>query len=236
MANRGKLNKAQLPEGYDPYDVDLKKQIHERADQKNFIQPRGNSVVLRCGAKKKKKEDVCRQLAGFGTDHPGFGRCKFCGGSNTGPKTAAGKAAAAANSRKHGFYSKVLTPEERDTYEELLEDKRIGLEDEIHMMKAKILSYLARYNRKAKAGYAATLEWYKEGDEAAYFHAGTIEDRTLTRALETLRRLVDSHAKLTGNDSGNILDQINAELRVASQKESSESWGGPAQQRKETSS
>ncbi|MED3571947.1 hypothetical protein [Cytobacillus praedii] len=231
-----KLNKADLPEGYDPYDVNLKKQIHERADQKNFIEPRGNSVVLRCGAKRKNKDAFCKQLAGFGTDHPGFGRCKFCGGSNTGPKTAEGKAKAAQNGRKHGFYSKVLSQEERDTYEELLEDKRIGLEDEIYMMKAKILSYLSRYNRKAKAGYSATIEWFKEGDEKGYYHAGTIEDRTLTRALETLRRLVDSYAKLTGNDSGNILDQINAELRQASQKQSEESWGGPAQQRKDNSS
>jgi len=236
MANREKLNIDQLPEGYDPYDVDLKKQIHERADQKNFIEPRGNSLVLRCGAKRKNKDAFCRQLAGFGTDHPGFGRCKFCGGSNTGPKTPEGKARSSQNRRKHGFYSEVLTPEERDTYEELLEDKRVGLEEEIFMMKAKIKNYLAKYYRKRKAGEAATIEWYKEGEEKGYFHAGTIEDRTLTRALETLRRLVDSYAKLTGNDSGNILDQINAELRAASQQKASESWGGPAQQRKDNSS
>lgn len=234
MANREKLNIEQLPDEYDPYDMNLKKRINERADQKNFIEPRGRSVVLRCGAKKKKKEALCRQLAGFGTDHPGFGRCKFCGGASTGPRSAAGKAAAAANSRKHGFYSKVLTPEERDTYEELLEDKRVGLEDEIYMLKAKILSYLRRFQLKQHGGgLHATKQFYKDGEETGYFHAGTIEDRTLTRALETLRRLVDSYAKLTGTDGDTLLSQINNELRAASQKEAADSWGGPAQERKE---
>jgi hypothetical protein len=233
MAIRETIKKDSLPEGYDPYDNDLKKRIHEMADAKNFISERRKNLVLCCGAKKKNKNDVCRALAGSGTDHPGFGRCKFCGGASTGPKTAAGKERARMNGRKHGFYSEVLSPEERDTYEDLLEDKKVGLEDEIFMLKAKIKVYLAKYYRKRKAGEAATIEWYKEGDEKGYFHAGTIEDRTLTRALETLRRLVDSYAKLTGNDSGNILDQINQELRAASQKESSDTWGGPAQQRKE---
>ena len=233
MAN-DKLNINDLPEGYDPYDVNLKKRVHERADAKNFIAARKTWVALCCGAKKKNKDGFCRSLAGAGTDHPGFGRCKFCGGSNTGPKTEAGKARSSGNARKHGFYSQVLNQEERDTYEELLEDKRVGLDDEIFMLKAKIKVYLARYNRKAKAGYDATLQFYKEGETSAYFHAGTIEDRTLTRALETLRRLVDSYAKLTGNDSGNILDQINAELRAASQQNTAGSWGGSAQERKET--
>lgn len=234
MANREKLNKAQLPEGYDPYDVDLKKRLHERADQKNFIADRRGKLVLCCGAKKKKTEGLCRSLAGSGTDHPGFGRCKYCGGLNTGPKTAEGKARSAQNGRKHGFYSQVLTAAEKDTYEELLEDKKVGLEDEIFMLKAKILSYLKRFQLVQQGGgYQSTVQYYKDGEESGYFHAGTIEDRTLTRALETLRRLVDSYAKLTGTDGDTMLSQINKELRDASQKESSESWGGPAQQRKE---
>lgn len=43
-----------------------------------------------CGGKKRQGAGTCTQPAGWGTDHPGFGRCKLHGGS-----TATGKAAAA---------------------------------------------------------------------------------------------------------------------------------------------
>lgn len=233
MTEENKLKPDDLPEGFDPYDINLKKQLHERADAKNLVGIRGKSVVLLCGAKKKKNrgDGVCRSIAGTGTQHPGFGRCKFCGGNNTGPRSPEAKARVSQNARKHGFYSKVLTAEERDTYEELLVDRKVGLEDEIFLLKAKILSYLGEYNRRRLAGRKATLEYVKEGESINYFHAGTIEDPVLTRALETLRRMVDSFAKLTGQDSGNLIDDINKELRQASQKEANTSWETPAQDR-----
>jgi hypothetical protein len=36
--------------------------------------------VARCGAKKKQGPGHCTQVAGWGTDHPGVGRCKLHGG------------------------------------------------------------------------------------------------------------------------------------------------------------
>lgn len=235
MADENKLRPEDLPEEFDPYDINLKKQLHERADAKNLVGVRGKSVVLLCGAKKKKNrgDGVCRSIAGTGTQHPGFGRCKFCGGNNTGPRSPEAKARVSQNARKHGFYSKVLTQEERDTYEELLVDRKVGLEDEIFLLKAKILSYLGEYNRRRLAGRKATLEVMKEGDSINYFHAGTIEDPVLTRALETLRRMVDSFAKLTGQDSSNMIDDINKELRNASKEAANKSWSGQAQNREE---
>lgn len=233
MADEEKLRPSDLEEDFDPYDINLKKRLHERADAKNLVGIRGKSVALLCGAKKKKNrgDGVCRSIAGTGTQHPGFGRCKFCGGNNTGPRSPEAKARVSQNARKHGFYSKVLTQEERDTYEELLVDRKVGLEDEIFLMKAKILSYLGEYNRRGKAGRKATLELVNTGESVNYFHAGTIEDPVLTRALETLRRMVDSFAKLTGQDSSNMIDDINKELREASQKSAIDSWSTPAQDR-----
>lgn len=43
-----------------------------------------------CGAAKKQSAGTCTQAAGWGTDHPGFGRCKLHGGCTpTGSKAAA---------------------------------------------------------------------------------------------------------------------------------------------------
>lgn len=35
----------------------------------------------RCGGKRKNRPECCRRPAGWGTDHPGIGRCKLHGGS-----------------------------------------------------------------------------------------------------------------------------------------------------------
>lgn len=229
-----KAEKLKLPKEYDPYDLDLKKQLHELADKKNFIAERQGRPILCCGAKKKKGPGNCKSIAGAGTDHPGYGRCKYCGGNNKGPITPEGKERVKMNARKHGFYSEVLNQAERETYEDLLEQKQLGLEHEIYMMKAKILAYLKRYSLKEKgSGYEGLKQWYKDGEEKAFYHAGTIEDRPLQRALETLRRLVDSHAKLTQSNGDDLLSTINQELKAASQGQVSLSWGGEAQ-KKET--
>jgi hypothetical protein len=236
MAKNEKLKK--LPEGYDPLDLDLKKQVHEQADQKNRLVLRSGRPALTCGAKKPEKKGggFCRSYAGMGTDHPGYGRCKFCGGSNTGPSSPEAKKKVSQNARKHGFYSKVLTAAERDTYEELLEGKRVSLEDEIFMLKAKILSYLKEKALFYQGAGRPETVFYKDGEEKAHYKAGTIEDKPLTRALETLRRLVDSHAKLTQDDSNSLLEQVNAELRAASQGNVSLSWSTGPQRREEKES
>lgn len=47
-----------------------------------------------CGAKKRQGGE-CAKSAGWGTDHPGFGRCKLHGGSTTNLRKAAAKEQAA---------------------------------------------------------------------------------------------------------------------------------------------
>lgn len=42
-----------------------------------------------CGAKKKQGEGTCNRPAGWGTDHPGIGRCKLHGGSTPAHQDAA---------------------------------------------------------------------------------------------------------------------------------------------------
>ena len=97
-----------------------------------------------CGAKKRNgpnKGEPCRRPAGWGTNHPGTGRCKLHGGCSTGPPKG---------SKNHlitGEYEKILydmlTDEEKlvwdnvdlDRVEQLKHDLRVLTIRELRMMK-----------------------------------------------------------------------------------------------------
>jgi hypothetical protein len=272
--------------------------LNEKADSKNMLGVRWGREVLLCGAQRKRVNAKCKNLAGMGTDHRGYGRCKYCGGASTGPKTLEGKAAVGQNSRKHGLYSNVLSPAARVVYDEQRAAKAVSLEEEIYLQKANIAVYLAAWRRKwdsyykrklaekyikyrctnpdclqtivrgdleQKPGYcirgscherqleeaetwvaertpeeaekyadSMTKVYFSEGENGnrSYYHAGSLEDRTLDRALNTLGRLVEKHARLNPDGGDDLLGQINAELRAASKGKVSISWGGEAQARK----
>lgn len=229
MTKDGKATTSQaprrpLPAVPDPYDMAAKKALNPKADKLNFIDDKGRLV---CGARKKHGPGFCRSIAGMGTAHKGYGRCKFCGGCNTGPKTPEGKAKVAQNPRKHGLYSDVLSGYEKEKYEQMLEDKHQGLEHEILMVKAKILAYLEKWNKiREEGGEVATRVWYTAGidQQRAYYFAGSADDRVLLKALDQLRRLVDSQAKLNPEGGDGLLDAVNAELRAASQGRVTLAW------------
>lgn len=85
----------------------------------------GKKDVPRCGAKTKSKGGTCQKSAGWGTDHPGSGKCRIHGGASTGPKTEEGKKRIAENALKHGAYSdRLLNEQEKEIYD-LLWDNTI---------------------------------------------------------------------------------------------------------------
>jgi hypothetical protein len=216
----------------DPYDMAAKRQLNEKADAKNRIEIIRGGPRLTCGARKTKRGPgiYCKAIAGMGTQHPGWGRCKHCGGASTGPKTAEGKAAVAKNSTIHGLYAAALEEDEAEIYQQLAEQKRLDLEHEIYFLKAKILKYLTHWKGKNKKRRdAASLEDGLMNE--TWYVAGSMDDRPLLRALETLGRLVEKHARLAPDGGEDLLGQINSELRAASQGKVTVSWGGPAQQR-----
>jgi hypothetical protein len=64
----------------------------------------------RCGAIKRQGEGECQQPAGWGTDHPGTGRCKLHGGASpSGPESAR---------YVHGLYSADMPPEEAADFDD----------------------------------------------------------------------------------------------------------------------
>lgn len=282
----------------DPYDMALKQKHNPKADERNRLDVIRNRVQLTCGAKRKKGPGFCRSIAGFGTQHPGYGRCKYCGGASTGPKTPEGKAASTSNNVKHGFYSEALRGREREEYNaDLNNEGYVTLEHEIRMLRVKIKLYLVKWSEKWEAFFAKkkserfikyqctnpdckrtqvmgelagkptfcnwgtchnrALEevdswyaehtdevatryadaesrvYYSEGETVrAYYHAGTLEDKPLNLALNTLSRLIEKHARLNPNTADDLIASINGELKTASMGKINISWGGDAQARK----
>lgn len=72
-----------------------------------------------CGAKTR-KGTPCQQVAGWGTDHVGSGRCKLHGGKSTGPKDKT-KLKENKNAEKHGLFTKYLPDETLEIANEIKE-------------------------------------------------------------------------------------------------------------------
>lgn len=237
----------QLPENFDPYDMRLKVKFHEKADQKNVIAIVRNSPTLCCGAITGSK--FCKNSAGAGTDHLGYGRCRIHGGRSTGPKTEEGKRRANQNNIKHGLYMKTLLPGEEEIFNQLSndEDSPKSLTHEINILKTKIIAYLTRQADKFKenveqygedVAYSKSKVWRSEGEGVRnYYHAGTIEDPALDRALRTLRSLVETHNRLSGDEgTDDVVTVINKELQAASQGKVVLSWSAPDSRKPKNSS
>lgn len=232
--------KVQLPDNFDPYDMRLKRRFHEQADKKNVIALSRNNYNLCCGAMHKGKP--CKNPAGMGTDHKGYGRCKIHGGLATGPKTAEGRARQIEASTKHGLFSKVLLPEEESILEEIDKEKEFSaLDMMIKVQTVKIISYLSKHKDRfmkdrdlegEEIAYRKSRVICREGDGMkTFYHAGTVEDNALDRAINTLRRLIGQKHLIEGRDDGpdDIMEALNRELKAASKGEVFISWGGNAQ-------
>ena len=136
--------KVQLPEGFDPYDMRLKRQFSDQADKMNVIALSRKNYNLCCGA--MHNGQPCKNPAGMGTPHKGYGRCKIHGGLATGPKTAEGRARQIAASTKHGLFSKVLLPVEESILESINQEEEFNaLDMMIKVQTVKIVSYLQKH-------------------------------------------------------------------------------------------
>lgn len=237
--------KIQLPEGFDPYDMRLKRQFHDQADKMNVIALSRKNYNLCCGAMHNGKP--CKNPAGMGTPHKGYGRCKIHGGLATGPKTKEGRQRQIDASTKHGLYSKVLLPEEAAILDSIDKDKDFdALDMVIKVQTVKIISYLQKHKDRfvkdrdlegEEVAYRKSRVICREGDGMkTFYHAGTVEDNALDRAMNTLRRLIGQKHLIEGKDDGpdDIMEALNRELRAASKGEVFVSWGGNAQGKADT--
>lgn len=97
-----------------------------------------------CPASKKQSQGggACARYAGWATDHPGQGMCKYHGGLTP---------------TKHGRYSSITRPRLADLIKRFEEDPDpLNLLPEVALLRALILDYVERYD----AFTAALLAWH----------------------------------------------------------------------------
>jgi hypothetical protein len=224
-----------MENGLDPYDMQKKRELHPKADEKNFIVKRGGKFILCCGSRKKRDKGYCQTYAGQGTDHPGYGRCKLHGGSNTGPKTAEGKEIVGKNNaRKHGLYAKHLSEEEQSIYEKIRGQKELTLYEELSLLKTKLVSYYNHVWLQERArGRKGLIRYQTKKGVRTQYEMGSIEDPNVHKTLEQIRRLVATASGIDGANEQDLVTQVNAELREASRGKVMFSWNTGVQHREE---
>jgi hypothetical protein len=65
------------------------RKAYKASSKTPYQRMRTDQKLSRCGAQRKGKAGLCQHEAGYGTDHVGFGRCKYHGGSTGSSKASA---------------------------------------------------------------------------------------------------------------------------------------------------
>lgn len=100
-----------------------------------------------CGAKNR-AGNPCKQPAGWGTDHPGQGKCKLHGGKSL---------------IKHGRYSTIQRPRIRELLEQHENDPEpMNLLPEVQLLRSLITDFVERYDEVTDAVLAWHNSWGEE--------------------------------------------------------------------------
>jgi hypothetical protein len=110
--------------------------------------PKTKTKRPRCPAVKKNGEQ-CKQVAGWGTDHLGEGKCRKHGG-NAGRKP------------KHGIYSKRLKHKLGDLIAQFEEDNPLDMVHELAACRALFVDFIDRYEETTEA----LLAWHASFSDA----------------------------------------------------------------------
>lgn len=169
-----------------------------------------------CGARKRSNGEPCQLPAGWGTDHPGEGRCKLHGGASTGPKDQRGN----KNARKHGAYETVLRNQLNDNEKELFDgvSDQCDLRNELRVLRFKLARLLNPVERQTVVGTKAGAEVVMlEVDEAT-------KSRVIAELCGEIRKIVKDMQAI-GEDDGS-LDQL---LDLVAQIRARHDEGGDAE-------
>jgi hypothetical protein len=86
----------------------------------------------------------CHHQAGWGTNHPGEGKCKFHGGASTGPKDLTGNKNAVVTGAYESILFTHLDSQEQEVYYAVNVDPIAALEDDIRLITIRELRMMGR--------------------------------------------------------------------------------------------
>jgi hypothetical protein len=152
-----------------------------------------------CGAKKRQGDGVCRHPAGWGTSHPGFGRCKAHGGS-----TRNGVTHAELLARERALETDVDKP-----YDELIREKDIAdllrvlkqrsditdLSEDLQLARAITIDFVNRARELETALLRWSASWDRDWQAAALMLIEELQiaqlDEDWPRYAELLTKIPD---------------------------------------------
>jgi len=176
-----------------------------------------------CGAKTR-KGTPCLRPAGWGTNHPGTGRCKLHGGCSTGPKDQRGNKNAVKTGEYETIWLDTLDEEERELFHQINLDKIKQLDNGIKLIEIRERRMLKRIQKLKEKDF--TVISRKEGLERGKATSleesqgtlGQIQaiEEALTRVQAHKAKLIDLKHKLeldmgvTTNNNEGVKEFINA--------------------------
>lgn len=179
-------------------NVTSKKKNSVTEKQENKKPPYDNGKNI-CGAKAKQTGQPCRRPAGWGTSHPGTGRCKLHGGCSPGGPKGNKKA------RTHGIYETIirdrLSEDEQAVFDAISDTTNMS--HEIKILRFKLLRLLSPVEKQAVVGTEFGPEIVTlQVDEVTKAYA-------IEKLIDGIRKIVkDTKDKEPGEEGVKIVDDV----------------------------
>lgn len=139
----------------------------------------------KCGAKNRQGKP-CGHENGWGTDHPGEGRCRLHGG---------------ATPIKHGRYSTITRRSIRQKMDALAADKNpLDLEPDLLLLRALLVDYIERYDSFVEALFAWHESYINNGGSAPK-PIQLLDISDASSIIEKVSRVVERVHKIRGENS-----------------------------------
>jgi hypothetical protein len=152
-----------------------------------------------CGSPRKKGRPACTQRAGWGTTHPGLGRCKLHGGLQEDDGRV-----------KHGLYSPVMQAllKKREGQWDESAARAIDLSEEISTLRL-LASDLGSKKKLNRDAFLTIIDRITRAVSAQQqmVKQGLVSLETVNRYLEAIGLVIARHVK-----ERNVLERIEADL------------------------